>query len=180
MSTGVIIAIIVAALIVLALVVLLSRKGRERKLESNRQEARELRRGAEVDRASADKTQAEADIKAAEARRHDAEARESAADAEEQQREARERHLEAARLDPDVDESEAAEQYDQEQGRKHGITSHGYESDAPSGDRDPDGGDERVEHYERTETADAERERVYEQDDSGDVVRDEESRRPRT
>jgi hypothetical protein len=179
MSTGVIIAIIVAALIVLALVVLLSRKGRERKLESNRQEARELRRGAEVDRASADKTQAEADIKAAEARRHDAEARESAADAEEQQREARERHLEAARLDPDVDESEAAEQYDQEQGRKHGITSHGYESDAPSGDRDPDRGDERVEHYERTETADSERERVYEQDDSGDVVRDEESRRPR-
>jgi type IV secretory pathway VirB10-like protein len=184
MSTGVIIAIVVAALIVLALVVLLSRKGRERKLEANRQEARELRRGAEADRATADKTQAEADIKAAEARRHDAEARESAADAEEQQREARERHLEAARLDPDVDESEAAEQYDQEQGRKHGITSHGYESDAPSGDRDHDGvadrGDERVEHYERTATADAERERVYEQDDSGDVVRDEESRRPRT
>ena len=178
MSTGVIIAIVVAALIVLALVVLLSRKGRERKLESNRQEARELRRGAEVDRASADKTQAEADMKAAEARRHDAEA------ADEQQREARERHLEAARLDPDVDESAAAEEYDQEQGRKHGITSHGYESDAPSGDRDHDGvadrGDERVEHYERTETAGAERERVYEQDDSGDVVRDEESRRPRT
>ena len=43
MSTGAIIAIIVAVLIVLALVVLLSRKGRERKLESNRQEARELR-----------------------------------------------------------------------------------------------------------------------------------------
>ncbi len=185
MSTGVIIAIVVAALIVLALFVLLSRKGRERKMESNRQEARELRRGAEVDRASADKTQAEADIQAAQARRQDAEARESAAAAEEQQREARERHLEAARLDPDVDEREAAERYDQEQGRKHGITSHGYgESDAPSGDRDHDGiddrGDERVEHYERTETAGAERERVYEQDDSGDVVRDEESRRPRT
>ena len=99
MSTGVIIAIVVAALIVLALVVLLSRKGRERKLESNRQEARELRRGAEVDRASADKTQAEADMKAAEARRHDAEARESAADAESSS--ARRANAPgAARLDP--------------------------------------------------------------------------------
>ena len=86
--------------------------------------------------------------------------------------EARERHLEAARLDPDVDESEAAEQYDQEQGRKHGITSHGY------GEGD-DAGDERVEHYERTETDGTERERVYEQDESGDVVRDEERERPR-
>jgi hypothetical protein len=182
MSTGVIIAIVVAALILLALFVLLGRKGRERKHEANRQEARELRRGAEVDRAAADKTRAEADMQAAQARRQDAEARESAVAADEKQREARERHLEAARLDPDVDEHEAAEQYDQEQGRKHGITSHGYgESDTPAGDRDRVGsGDDRVEHYERTETAEGERERVYEQDDQGDVVRDEESRRPRT
>ena len=182
MDTEVIIAIVVAALILLALFMLLGRKGRERKHESNRQEAREIRRGAEVDRAAADKTQAEADMKAAQARRQDAEARESAVAAEDKQREARERHLEAARLDPDVDEHAAAEQYDQEQGRKHGITSHGHgESDGDEGDREAvaDRGDDHVEHYERTETAGVERERVYEQDDQGNVVRDEESQRPR-
>jgi hypothetical protein len=183
MDTGVIIAIVVAALILLALFMLLGKKGRDKKKESNRQEAREIRRGAEVERAQADQTRADADVKEAEARRADAQARETAAEADERQRAARERHLEAARLDPDVDEHEAAEQYDQDQGRKHGITSHGYgESDsdesnrgAVSADRDNEG----VEHYERTETAGVERERVYEQDDSGDVVRDEERQRPR-
>ena len=104
-------------------------------------------------------------------------------EADERQRAARERHLEAARLDPDVDEHEAAEQYDQDQGRKHGITSHGYgESDSDDSGRGAvaaDSGDERVEHYERTETAGVERERVYEQDNDGDVVRDEERERPR-
>jgi len=124
-----------------------------------------------VDGASADKTRAEADVQAAEARRQEAEARERVADADQQQREARERHLEAERLDPDVDEREAAEQYDREQARRHGgLTS--------EGDSDEGGGD-RVEHYERTETPDVERERVYEQDDRGDVVRDEERERPR-
>jgi hypothetical protein len=181
MDTWVIIVIIVAVLILLALLLLLGRKGRERKLESNRQEAREIRRGAEVDTAQADKARAEADVKAAEARRHEAQARERSAHADEQHRAARERHLEAARLDPDVDEDEAAAQYDRE---------HGPGGTGPSGlDRDRDGVDDRaegtgaagggVEHYERTETADTERERVYEQDESGDVVRDEERERPR-
>lgn len=183
MDTGVIIAIVVAALILLALFALLGKKGRDKKHESNRQEAREIRRGADVERAQADQTRADADVRAAEARRADAQARESAAEADDKQRAARERHLEAARLDPDVDEHEAAEQYDQEQGRKHGITSHGYgESDSDDRDRGAVSAgrdDERVEHYERTETAGVERERVYEQDDDGDVVRDEERQRPR-
>jgi FtsZ-interacting cell division protein ZipA len=172
MDTWLIIVIVVAVLLVLALLFLMSRKGRERKHEANRQEAREIRRGADVDRAQADQTRAEADVQAAEARRKEAQARERAADADAKQREARERHLEAARLDPDVDENEAAEQYDQEQARRQGVTSPGY------GDSDEGGGD-RVEHYERTETPDVERERVYEQDDRGDVVRDEERERPR-
>jgi FtsZ-interacting cell division protein ZipA len=182
MDAWVIIVIVVAALILLALFVLLGRKGRERKLESNRQEAREVRRGAEVDRAQADKSRAEADVKAAEARRQEAQARERSAHADEQQREARERHLEAARLDPDVDEDEAAAQYDREQARRGGA-SPAY--DEPGAGTDREGtvadrrGDEHVEHYERTETADTERERVYEQDDRGDVVRDEERERPR-
>jgi hypothetical protein len=50
-----------------------------------------------------------------------------------------------------------------------GITSHGR------GDDDGDG----VEHHEETRTADEERERHYERDEEGDVVRDEEYRRPR-
>jgi hypothetical protein len=180
MDTGVIIAIVVAALILLALLVLLGRKGRERKLETNRHEAREIRRGAEVNRAQADKTRAEADVQAAEARRQEAQARERAAEADEQHREARERHLEAARLDPDVDEREAAEQFDREHGH-YGITSHGHgEPGAAEQDRDRAGADdEHVEHYERTETADVERERTFERDDQGQVVRDEERQRPR-
>ena len=204
MDTGVIIAIVVGALILLALLALLAKRGRDRKLESNRQEAREIRRGAEVSRAQADKTQAEADVQAAEARRQEAQSRQRAAEAEEQQREARERHLEAARLDPDVDEREVERQYDE--GRTgQGITSHGYgesggERGAVTQDRDRDGVDDRaeadkpslkervfggdrddegVEHYERTETADVERERTYERNDQGEVVRDEERQRPR-
>ena len=183
MDTGVIIAIVVAALIVLALLMLLSRKGRERKHEANRHEAREIRREAEVGRAQADKTKADADVKAAEARRQEAQAREQAAEADERHREVRERHLEAARLDPDVDEKEAAERYDRD--GPDGITAHGYgEHDdsgagaarAPSGDLD----NQSVEHHEHTETAGVEHERHYERDDEGNVVRDEEREHPRS
>jgi FtsZ-interacting cell division protein ZipA len=176
MDTWLIIVIIVAVLLLLALIALMASRGRDRKHEANRREAREIRRGAEVDRAGADKARAEADVEAAEARRKEAQARERAADADEKQRDARERHLEAARLDPDVDEKEAARQYDEEHARRHGGTSPGESGDVA--DR-ATGRDDRVEHYERTETPDTERERVYEQDDQGDVVRDEERQRPR-
>ena len=108
MDTGVIIAIVVAALILLALFAFMGRKGRERKLETRRHEAREIGREAEVDRAEADRTRAEADAQSAEARRQEALARERAAEADEQHREARERHIEAASHHPDMDEKEAA------------------------------------------------------------------------
>jgi F0F1-type ATP synthase membrane subunit b/b' len=182
MDAGVIIAIVVGVLILLALFALLGKKGRDRKLESNRHEAREIRRGAEVSRAQADQTRADADVQAAEARRQEAQSRERAAEADDKHREARERHLEAARLDPDVDEKEAAEQFDREHGH-YGITSHGYgEGESAEQDRGgvDDRDDEHVEHYERTETADVERERHFERDDQGDVVRDDERQRPRT
>ena len=71
MSTGAVIAIVVAALIVLALLLLLARRGRERRLESRRGEAREIRREAEVSRAQADETRAEADERAARAQDHE-------------------------------------------------------------------------------------------------------------
>ena len=116
MDAGVIVAIVVGVLILVALFALLGRKSRDRKLEANRHEAREIRREAEVSRAQADKTRAEADAQAAEARRQDALARERAAEADVQQREAHERHREADDLDPDVD----------------GVTAHGY---GENGDR---------------------------------------------
>lgn len=176
MDAGVIVAIVVVALILLALFVLLGRKGRQRKLEANRDQAREIRREAEVGRARADKERAEADVEAAEARRQEAQARERGMRADEKHREARDRHLEAASLDPDVDEKEVRERYDRDPDNVEGVTAHGY------GEGDPERGEggERVEHYERTETADEEHERRFARNDDGEVVRDEERHQPRS
>jgi hypothetical protein len=118
MDVGIIIAIVVVALILLALFMFIGRKGRERKLETRRHEAREIGREAELNRAEADRTRAEADAQAAEARRQDALARERAAEAEEQHRQARDRHVEAAAHHPDMDEKEAAAEFD----RRHAAT----------------------------------------------------------
>jgi F0F1-type ATP synthase membrane subunit b/b' len=163
MSTGLIIAIVVVALILLGLFVLLGRKGRERKLETRRHEAREIGREAEVSRAQADRTRAEAETQAAEARRQDALARERAAEAETQHRDARERHIEAARRHPDMDENEAAAEFDRQHAAGAGTA----------------GGEGAVRHHERTETPDEERERRFERNEQGEVVRDETYEEPR-
>jgi hypothetical protein len=191
MDAGVIVAIVVAALILVALLVWLGRRGRERRLEGRRHEAREIRREAEVSRAQADQTRAEAEERAARARREEAAAREQAAHAEARQREAHDRHLEAANIDPDVDEREAAERYPEGGSRDRGeagvggITSHGHGEDNGA---DKPGlkdrllgrtGDDAVEHHEETRTRDEERERHLVRDEEGNVVRDEESRQPR-
>jgi F0F1-type ATP synthase membrane subunit b/b' len=174
MDTGVIITIIAAALILLAVLWFVGRKARERRYETRRHEAREIRREAEVGTAQADKTRAEAEVQAAEARRQEAAAREHAAGAEEQRREARERHIEAAEKDPDADPDEAAAQFD----REHPQT--GTTGTAETGATTaPAGGDQSVEHYERTEAPDVERERRFERDEDGEVVRDEEYEQPR-
>jgi F0F1-type ATP synthase membrane subunit b/b' len=170
MDTGVIIAIIAAALILLAVLWFVGRKGRERRYETRRHEAREIRREAEVGRAQADKTRAEAEAQAAEAKRQDALARERAASAEEQHREARERHIEAAEKDPDADPDEAATQFDREHAQAAGT------ADTAAADT---GGDQRVEHYEHTDAPGMERERRFERDEDGEVVRDEEYEEPR-
>jgi hypothetical protein len=143
--------------IVLAILMLLARRGRERRLETRRGEAREMRRGAEVTRAQADRTRAEADERAARARQEEARAREQAAQAHERSREAQQRHIEADRLDPDVDEN------DPERDRVSGVTSYGQGE--ANGDVD-----------DRGEVVD----RHTERDDEGDVVRDEEYRRQRS
>ena len=121
MSTGAIIVIVIAVLILLAVLWFVARKGRDRKLEKNRTEAREIRREAEVGRAQADRTRAEADAQSAEARRQEALARERSASAEQQHREARDRHIEAADKDPDADPDEAAAEFD----RRHAETAEG-------------------------------------------------------
>ena len=163
MDAGVIIAIVVAALILLGLFWFMGKKGRERRHETRRVEAGEIRREAELGRAQADKTRAEAEAQGAEARRQEALARERAASAEEQHREARERHIEAAKKDPDADPDEAAAEFD----RRHAAGGTG-------------GTDQSVEHYERTSEPGVERERRFERDEQGEVVRDEQVEEPRT
>lgn len=172
MDIGIIIAIVVVALILLALFAFIGRKSRERKLETRRHEAREIGREAEVHRAKADRTRAEADTQAAEARRQEALARERAAEADEQHRQARERHIEAASRHPDVDEKEAAADFD----RRHAA---GGATAAGTPDTPGAAGEGPVEHHERTQTPEEERERRFERNEQGEVVRDEEYQEPR-
>jgi nitrogen fixation-related uncharacterized protein len=168
MDTGVIVAIVVGVLILLALLWVLGRAGRTRRYEARREEAREIRREAEVGRAQADKTRAEADAQGAEARRQEALARERAASAEEQHQEARERHIEAAKKDPDADPDEAAAAFDS----RHAQT-------GTAGTSDTSGTDQSVEHFEHTSEPGVERERRFERDEDGQVVRDDEYEQPR-
>ena len=172
MSTGAIIAIVIGVLILLALLWFLGRAGRERKLESRRTEAREIRREAEVGSAQADRTRAESEAQAAEAKRQEALARERAASADEQHQEARERHIEAAEKDPDADPDEVAAQFDRERAERGAVGTTGA---APAGASD----DQSVEHHEHTSEAGEERERHFERDSNGEVVRDEEYEQPR-
>ncbi|HEY7453203.1 MAG TPA: hypothetical protein VH683_01475 [Thermoleophilaceae bacterium] len=185
MDTGVIIAIIVGVLILLALLWLVTRASRGRRYEKRRTEAREIQREADLSRAQADKTRAEAEAQSAEARRQDALARERAASAEEQRQEARERHIEAAKKDPDADPDEAADAFDREHPRASaaaGTTEPGTTESGTTGagattrgDGVTDADDDQsVQHYERTRTPEGERERRFERDESGEVVRDEE------
>jgi LPXTG-motif cell wall-anchored protein len=104
MDTGAIIALVVGGLALLALLVLIGRKRREKRLESQRVEAHEVRREAQISSAQAEREQAEADARAARARREQALAREKALGAEKRGRFAREQHERADDLDPDVQE----------------------------------------------------------------------------
>jgi hypothetical protein len=109
MDTALLIVLIVAAVVVLALVFVASRKARARRDERNRVEAGEHRQEARIRGARAERQQAEAEEQAARARAELADADEQAALAGRERRAAEERHQEAARLDPDVDESEVGD-----------------------------------------------------------------------
>jgi hypothetical protein len=120
MSTGAIVAIVIGALILIALMVFLARRGRERKLESMREEAHEHRsqarvraRSAEREQADADeasarakKARAQAEEQAAQARRAEAEAEAKAEHATHERTHAEQLHGRATEIDPDAgDES---------------------------------------------------------------------------
>ena len=62
MDTVVIVVIVVAVLVLLAVLVLVARRGRERRQETRRVEAGEIRREAEVHDARAEGASAEADM----------------------------------------------------------------------------------------------------------------------
>ena len=81
MSTGAIIAIVIAAVILIAVVALLGKRGRERRLEGRRVEAQEHRDQARMRARTAEREQADADEAAARAKKARAIAEEQAAQA---------------------------------------------------------------------------------------------------
>jgi hypothetical protein len=107
MDAGVIIAIAIGVIVLAALLLLLGKKGRERRLESRRAQAHEIRHEAEVHGARAQRERAEAEERLARARCEQAAAEEQAAHADKRHRFARERHEESVRIDPDGDGREA-------------------------------------------------------------------------
>jgi hypothetical protein len=84
------------------------KKGRDRRQETKRDEARELRSEARTIAARGERQRAEADEHAARARREQTIAEERRAEAEGERRFARERHEEAREVDPDADAGETA------------------------------------------------------------------------
>jgi FtsZ-interacting cell division protein ZipA len=116
-STGAIVAIVIGALILIALIVMLARRGRERKLEGRRIEAKDQRDQARVRARTAEREQADADEaearakkaravaeeQAAQARRAEAEAEAKADHARHERTQAEELQGRADEIDPDAD-----------------------------------------------------------------------------
>jgi FtsZ-interacting cell division protein ZipA len=121
MDTGTIVAIVIGALVLIAIAVLATRAARDRKLETRRNEAGELRQeamqrdltaqrhsaAAEEKAALADQAEAEARQQAAVAQRERAEAEERSAVADREGRLAREHQERAYEIDPDADATDA-------------------------------------------------------------------------
>src|SRR5688500_1468820 len=103
MDAGVIIAIVVAAIVLIALFTLMAKKGREKRHDQRRVEARTHREEARVRSARATRAEAEAEERAARAKREQALAEEQSATAERERRFARSKERAAAQLDPDGD-----------------------------------------------------------------------------
>jgi biopolymer transport protein ExbB/TolQ len=104
MDTGAVVALVIAGVALLVILALIAKKSREKRLESRRVEAHEVRREARIHGAQADRDRADADVRSAQARKEQAIAEEKAARAEKRGRFARERRERADELDPDVEE----------------------------------------------------------------------------
>jgi len=107
MSTGGLVAIVIVALIGAIVLFAVMRSARNKRLDSRREKARELRREAQQRDLRAQREQALADEQAALAKRAQAEAQLRAQKAEQEGRFAREHHEKATSVDPDADESGA-------------------------------------------------------------------------
>ena len=92
---------ILAAIVLIALFALMGKKGREKRHEQRRVEARTHREEARVRTARASRAEAEAEERAARAKREQALAEEQAATAQRERRFARSKEERAAELDPD-------------------------------------------------------------------------------
>jgi FtsZ-interacting cell division protein ZipA len=108
MGTGGIVAIIIIAALVLVAFAFVSRKARNKRLDSRRDEARDLRRKANERELRGQREQALADEKAALAKRAAAEAELRSQRAQEEGRFAREHHERAVKVDPDASEKQPA------------------------------------------------------------------------
>jgi FtsZ-interacting cell division protein ZipA len=175
MSTGAIIAIVIGVLIVLALVLWLARRSRTARLESRRDEARQIRRQAEVRTAEADEMSAEAEERAARARREEAQARQQAARAEDHRQDAEAHHARAHDVDPD-----AKGAYEPDRDRTTGVgTTGGTGTTSPDDaqyDR-PDEGTATSADPDRTVHEVHEERTTADPDRDPEVVREEEHRR---
>jgi hypothetical protein len=106
MDAGVIVAIVVAAIVLIALFTLMAQKGREKRHDQRRVEARTHREDARVRSARATRAEAEAEERVARAKREQALAEEQSATAERERRFARSKEERAAELDPDGSQRE--------------------------------------------------------------------------
>src|SRR4051794_33235915 len=102
MSTGAIVAIVIAAVVVAIVLFAVTRTARNKRLDARRGEARDLRHKAQARGLRAEREQALADEQAALAKRAQAEAQLRAQRAEQEGRFAREHHEKADSVDPDA------------------------------------------------------------------------------
>lgn len=101
--------IVLGALVLLVIIWMLARKGRERRLDSRREEAGELRQTARSHELQAQQQEAEAEERAARARREAAAAEHQAARAESARAEAQQHVRQADDVDPDAEEAERSD-----------------------------------------------------------------------
>ena len=85
--------------------------------------------------------------------------------------------LVASKKDPDADPDEAAAEFDSRRAQTGTAGTTG--TAGATGATETSGGDQSVEHYEHTSEPGVERERRFERDADGNIIRDDELEQPR-